>query len=363
MISLVTGVAGAGISTWAASEAITHGQRLLVSAPSGRPGVISQRIGGLAAPASGEFGMALAQLTGIPAAALDDAITSSFADVVALSALSAHDGSEVADLGAWTGVASGVSQVERFAAHCAAVTPQVAGLGGDASAFLAIMELSRRLRELGAWLADPCRVQITYVTTPDPHGVEAATRAMSAARLLGVRVKRIVVNRCLMDLDCESVWGRGRSTQQDCALQELGDLAREVGCGMATAVEMPCSLATALSMRELWDTSRIAVQGDPKAGDGPPRGSLRAPPGCSAQPVDGGYELSIPVGYCSEGVAASRRGDALLVEAGGVQRQLQLGGALARCDISHGRRVGEWLVLKMTPDPRLWPRGDDTGCR
>lgn len=358
MISLVTGVSGAGISTWAACEAVSGGRELLVSAPVPPPGVRSRRIGDPATPPSGDFGQALAALSGVPAAGLDDAMTAAFADVVTLWELPGSDRSAVADLGAWPCVASAVSDVERFAAHCARVVPRVDGVGGDASVFLRIMELARRLGELSRWLADPASVRITYVATPDPHGLESAVRAMSAAHLLGVCVEGIVVNRCLSELDPDSMWGRRRSAQQAASLERFSDLARDVGCGMSTVVEMACSPTTVESLHELGRSSRVVAQRDPRSTVEPASGPLRVPSGCSACPVDGGYELSIPVGSGAGGVEASRRGDMLLVRTGGVQRQLLLSGALARCDIAQGRRTGDWLVLTMIPDPRLWPKAE-----
>ena len=66
-----------------------------------------------------------------------------------------------------------------------------------------------------------------------------------------------------------------------------------------------------------------------------------------------GYALTFTLRSGAE-VQVGRRGDSLLVICDGYRRQLELPAVLKRCLITGGGMVGDSLVLKFVPDPKVW---------
>jgi arsenite-transporting ATPase len=78
-----------------------------------------------------------------------------------------------------------------------------------------------------------------------------------------------------------------------------------------------------------------------------------ATPLWSVSPVKRGYSFTFPLRRGAD-VRVGRRGDALLIVCDGHRRQLDLPAVLKRCLISGGGMKGEALVLRFTPDPKVW---------
>ena len=69
--------------------------------------------------------------------------------------------------------------------------------------------------------------------------------------------------------------------------------------------------------------------------------------------IKNGYALTFPL-RCGADVRVGRRGDSLLLVCDDHRRQLELPAVLKRCRISGGGMQGESLILRFTPDPKVW---------
>jgi arsenite-transporting ATPase len=67
------------------------------------------------------------------------------------------------------------------------------------------------------------------------------------------------------------------------------------------------------------------------------------------------WTLPLP-GAGREGLDLVRRGDELVVDAGGFRRIVPLPSALRRCTVAGAALRDGALRVRFTPDPGLWPR-------
>jgi arsenite-transporting ATPase len=67
------------------------------------------------------------------------------------------------------------------------------------------------------------------------------------------------------------------------------------------------------------------------------------------------WTLPLP-GATREGLDLVRRGDELVVDAGGFRRIVPLPSALRRCTVAGAALREGALQVRFTPDPGLWPR-------
>jgi arsenite-transporting ATPase len=72
---------------------------------------------------------------------------------------------------------------------------------------------------------------------------------------------------------------------------------------------------------------------------------------------EGWFVWTLPLpGAGREGLDLVRRGDELVVDAGGFRRIVPLPSALRRCTVAGAALRDGALRVRFTPDPGLWPR-------
>jgi arsenite-transporting ATPase len=73
--------------------------------------------------------------------------------------------------------------------------------------------------------------------------------------------------------------------------------------------------------------------------------------------ADGTFVWTLPLpGAAREGLDLVRRGDELVVDAGGFRRIVPLPSALRRCTVAGAALRDAALTVRFTPDPEVWPR-------
>lgn len=257
------------------------------------------------------------------------------------------------DAGAWPAFGRAVAALENWGHHLADLTPVPLAETADPvlgyevvddphTVFARLMEARQVLSATLDWVRG---ADVTAVVTPDSRGVEILRDILSGTALLGLPVRRIVVNR----LHPHS------STRQVDALTEMRSLTNGFAPGCALEL-VPEALVGNDLVPGMDDVAAPAITARPGAGDPGGRPGPRLPFATSVvRRADHGYDLVLPTGP-EPVVRLDRRGMDLLVRAGGIRRHVRLSGALARCEVGFAEQREDTLVVRLTPRRGLWPR-------
>jgi arsenite-transporting ATPase len=183
---------------------------------------------------------------------------------------------------------------------------------------------------------------VTVVLEPGAAAERALRTARTGLALHGHRLAAVTANRLLPTTGADPFLSRLSGHQQDhlkalaaqCAqdgvpLLELAHLGREPQDPAELPVVVP---GTAGRPAEPWTVEdRLADHGE--------------------------FVWSLPLpGADREGLDLVRRGDELVVDAGGFRRIVPLPSALRRCAVAGAALRDGALRVRFTPDPDLWPR-------
>lgn len=224
------------------------------------------------------------------------------------------------------------------------VLAQLAGVPMPAEwAYEAAGRADRELAGVQAAIEDPGTAAVVVVE-PGPAAEGTLRAARTGLSLYGHRLAAVLANRVLptgsADPFLSALSGqqqvRLKALAEQCAadgvpLLELPHLGREPRPGDDLAVP-PAAVAAGERTAEPWAVAdRLEAEGH--------------------------FLWTLPLpGAGREGLDLVRRGDELVVDAGGFRRILPLPSALRRCTVSGAAlRDGE-LRVRFTPDPGLWPR-------
>jgi arsenite-transporting ATPase len=225
------------------------------------------------------------------------------------------------------------------------VLAQLAGVPMPAEwAYQAADRADRELAAVQAVVEHPATA-VAVVAEPGARGERALRAARTGLALYGHRTAAVVANRLLPTGSADPFLAGLSAAQQDhlkllaeaCAadgvpLLELPHLGREPQ-PLAAPAQLPLPVPEAAPRAaEPWTVEdRLAAEG---------------------------YFLwSLPLpGADRQGLDLVRRGDELVVDAGGFRRILPLPSALRRCTVSGAALREGALQVRFTPDPGLWPR-------
>ncbi|MFF0490697.1 ArsA family ATPase [Nocardia sp. NPDC004068] len=215
----------------------------------------------------------------------------------------------------------------------------------------------RAVRDL---LADPERTAAHLVTAAERVAVAESARVRSAAALLGLRLRDVMVNKVLPAVpDGDSGhpavrWYLDRRAEQ---LDVLADLRRRLPDVPIVVVPHsgpePVGSAALAALAGLVDSrgNRVVPDADPMLGDAP---SVRLESGSGLHSV---YALRMRLPVVDPAtLRLGRVEDDLIVGADGIRRRLPLAPVLRRCTVDGAELDGEQLVVRFRPDPEVWPR-------
>jgi arsenite-transporting ATPase len=223
------------------------------------------------------------------------------------------------------------------------VLAQLAGVPMPAEwAYDAAARADRELAAVQAVVEDPYTA-VTVVLEPGAHGAEVLRTARTGLALYGLGPAAVVANRLLPTDSADPFLAALSGTQQDhlkalaevcsadgVALHELPHLGREPQ-GAEEALAAPAVEAEAAGGDPWTVTDRLRDEGH--------------------------FVWSLPLpGATRDGLDLVRRGDELVVDAGGFRRILPLPAALKRCTVEGAALRDGALRVRFTPDPGLWPR-------
>lgn len=208
-------------------------------------------------------------------------------------------------------------------------------------AYEAAARADRELAAVQAVIEDP-GTSVTVVVEPGVHAAGVVRTARTGLALHGLGPAALVANRLLPTGAADPFLAALSGTQQDhlkalaeiCAadgtpLHELPHLGREPHLP-EEALAVPCTAAGAPGGDPWTVEDRLAEEGR--------------------------FVWSLPLpGATRDGLDLMRRGDELVVDAGGFRRILPLPSALRRCTIEGAALRDGALRVRFTPDPGLWP--------
>ncbi|WP_328912939.1 MULTISPECIES: ArsA family ATPase [unclassified Streptomyces] len=208
-------------------------------------------------------------------------------------------------------------------------------------AYEAAARADRELASVQAVIEDP-GTAVTVVLEPGLSAGQALRTARTGLALYGNRLAEVVANR-LLPTGSADPFLSALSGHQQAHLKALAD---------------QCA-ADSVPLREL-----PHLGGAPLAADEPPvavpAAARRAPEPWSVEDRladDGWFLWSLPLpGATRDGLDLVRRGDELVVDAGGFRRIVPLPSALRRCTVAGAALREETLRVRFAPDPDLWPR-------
>ncbi|GAA2263825.1 hypothetical protein GCM10010145_40760 [Streptomyces ruber] len=203
------------------------------------------------------------------------------------------------------------------------------------------------LAAVQAVLEEPATT-VRLVAEPGPGGADQVRAARTGLALRGLRPDALVANRVLPPATPDT-WLAGPVAQQRKVLEEWRDTY-----GSGRAAPPP--------VHEVAHLGRDPRGGDDLTALGVP-GAVPAPapvawPVTDALADEGVLVWHIPLpGAVREELDLIRRGDEIVVTAGGTRRIVPLPSALRRCTVRGAAlREGE-LRIRFAPDPELWPKG------
>jgi arsenite-transporting ATPase len=235
---------------------------------------------------------------------------------------------------------------DRVAAR--ALRPVLAQLAGVPMptewAYQAAERADRELAAVQAVVEHPATA-VAVVAEPGARAERAVRAARTGLALYGHRTAAVVANRVLPTGSADPFLAGLSAAQQDhlkvlaetCAadgvpLLELPHLGRSPQ-PLAAPAELPLPVPEAAPRAaEPWTVEDRLAE-------------------------DGHYLWTLPLpGAGREGLDLVRRGDELVVDAGGFRRILPLPSVLRRCTVSGAALRDGALRVRFTPDPGLWPR-------
>ncbi|WP_431678168.1 ArsA family ATPase [Kitasatospora sp. KL5] len=185
---------------------------------------------------------------------------------------------------------------------------------------------------------------VRLVVDADAHGAGELRRIRAGLALHGRRLDSVVAHRVLPAAAASSPdpWLARRAARQN---ERLTELAAELGGVPLLTAEWP-----EVALEEI--AGQLYAAGEPEPGEAPE-------PWVEDRLAADGllvWHLALP-GADRAGLELVRRGDELVVGAGGYRRLLPLPSALRRCTVSGAGLTGGVLSVRFAPDPALWPRG------
>lgn len=230
------------------------------------------------------------------------------------------------------------------------VLAQLAGVPMPAEwAYAAAARADRELSAVQSVIED-AGTTVTVVVEPGPHADRVLRQARTGLALFGHRLEAVVANRVLPAGSADPFLARLSGGQQE-HLKALDEACAADGVAL---YELPHLGGDPRGTDELaalgieHSSPRAALQGS------------RVPDPWSVEERlgdEGCFVWTLPLpGASREGLDLVRRGDELVVDAGGFRRIVPLPSALRRCSVSGAAlRDGE-LRVRFTPDPALWPK-------
>lgn len=209
-------------------------------------------------------------------------------------------------------------------------------------AYEAAARADRELAAVQAVVHDP-GTSVAVVVEPGVHAAGVVRTARTGLALHGLGPASVVANRLLPTGSADPFLAALSGTQQD-HLKALADVCAADGSALH---ELPH-----LGREPQGPEESLAVpyQAAPAAGGDPwsVADLLRD---------EGHFLWSLPLpGATKDGLDLVRRGDELVVDAGGFRRILPLPSALRRCTVEGAALRDGALRVRFTPDPGLWPR-------
>lgn len=255
------------------------------------------------------------------------------------------------------------------------VLAQLAGVPMPAEwAYDAAARADRQLAAVQAVIDDP-RTGVAVVAEPGAGAAHTLHTARTGLALYGHRLTAVVANRLLPTGSADPFLQALSGAQQE----QLKQLAEECGSGGVPLYELPhlgraprtaaelaaplAGLAAPLAgpgARLTADLGAAAGPGGESAPGGGPRAATRRPDPWTVEDRLAGeghfvWRLPLP-GATRDGLDLVRRGDELVVDAGGFRRIVPLPSALRRCTVAGAALRDGALSVRFTPDPGLWPR-------
>jgi arsenite/tail-anchored protein-transporting ATPase len=229
------------------------------------------------------------------------------------------------------------------------VLAQLAGVPMPAEwAFEAAGRADTELDAVQSVVDDPDTAAVVVVE-PDASADAALRTARTGLALFGHRLAAVAANRVLPTGSADPFLAGLSGHQQD-VLKVLADQCATDGVPLYELAH----LGRAPQGAEPGLAVPVAVSG-PEA----PRPQRPSEPWTVVDRLgaDGHFLWSLPLpGAGREGLDLVRRGDELVVDAGGFRRILPLPSALRRCTVDGAALRDGALTVRFTPDPGLWPR-------
>jgi arsenite-transporting ATPase len=228
------------------------------------------------------------------------------------------------------------------------VLAQLAGVPMPSEwAYAAAARADTELAAVQAVIEDP-GTAVAVVLEPGARAEEALRTARTGFALYGHRLAAVVANR-LLPTESADPFLAGLSGQQQTHLKAL---AEQCAADAVPLLELP------------------HLGSDPYSADDLATGIEHVSPraaaaGRSAEPwtvqdrlgEDGCFRWTLPLpGAGRDGLDLVRRGDELVVDAGGFRRIMPLPSVLRRCTVAGAALRDGVLRVRFVPDPDLWPR-------
>ncbi len=191
---------------------------------------------------------------------------------------------------------------------------------------------------------------VALVLEPGPKGGEHLRTARTGLALFGHRLVAVVANRLLPTGSADPFLADLSAHQQD----HLKQLAEQCAEDAVPLLELPHLGREPHSADEL---AEAMAEVAPRSRTGAPERPAEPWSVEDRLAADGHYLWTLPLpGAGREGLDLVRRGDELVVDAGGFRRILPLPAALRRCTVAGAALREGALRVRFTPDPELWPR-------
>jgi arsenite-transporting ATPase len=224
------------------------------------------------------------------------------------------------------------------------VLAQLAGVPMPAErAYETAARAEAELAAVQAVIEDPATA-VAVVLEPGPYAEGVLRAARTGCALHGHRLAAVAANRLLPTGSADPFLAGVSQEQQD----HLKALAEQCAADAVPLHELP-HLGGA--PRGQADLVPLAL---PAAGARTPADPWTVEDRLAA---DGHFVWSLPLpGAGREGLDLVRRGDELVVDAGGFRRIMPLPSALRRCTVQGAALRDGALRVRFAPDPELWPR-------
>lgn len=225
------------------------------------------------------------------------------------------------------------------------VLAQLAGVPMPAEwAYDAAARADRELAAVQAVIEDP-GTAVAVVLDPGARPQEVLRTARTGLALYGHRLAAVVANR-LLPTGSADPFLAGLSGQQQSELKAVAESCAADGVPLVELAHLGREPRTPADL--------AGLGGVPLSG-----GTARAAEPWSVQDLLGSeghflWVLPLP-GAGREGLDLVRRGDELVVDAGGFRRILPLPSALRRCTVQGAALRDGALRVRFVPDPTVWP--------